>query len=156
MPELPEVETTLQGLKPHALNQKISEIIIRHPRLRWPIPLEIKEKLRGQRITEITRRAKYLLLTTKAGTLILHLGMSGRVRVLTENLTPGKHDHFDIIFSNNSYLRFTDPRRFGALLFTTEDPYQHPLIKNIGPEPLTSDFNGDYLWELSRGEKSPR
>lgn len=155
MPELPEVETTLRGIKPHLIQQAIVEVIVRHPRLRWPIPAHLTRLLSGQVLRELQRRGKYLLFRFDAGTLILHLGMSGSVRVLTENVAPQKHDHVDIRFANQKILRFTDPRRFGALLFTPEDPLQHPLLASIGVEPLTADFNGDYLWQRARKKKQP-
>lgn len=155
MPELPEVETTLRGIKPHVLKQKVVDVIVRHPSLRWPIPPDLKKELVGQTVLNIERRAKYLLFTFETGTLILHLGMSGRICVLTKPLPAKKHDHVDICFGNQAYLRFTDPRRFGALLFTKDAPEQHTLLKNIGPEPFSHTFNGDYLWEQSRGRKLP-
>lgn len=155
MPELPEVETTLRGIKPHILKQQVTEVIIRHPRLRWPIPADLKSKIVGNKVLKIERRAKYLLFTFDTGTMILHLGMSGRVAVLSQALSPQKHDHVDIYFANHKYLRFTDPRRFGALLFTSGNPEQHPLIAGIGPEPFSPVFNGQYLWERSRNRKVP-
>lgn len=155
MPELPEVETTLRGIKPFVLHQRITQVDVRHPRLRWPIPEEIKNGLTGQTINEIQRRSKYLLFTCDTGTIILHLGMSGSLRILDQPSAPGKHDHVDIHFKNGYYLRFTDPRRFGALLWTANDPASHMLIKNIGPEPLDNTFNGDYLWRRSRKRSAP-
>lgn len=155
MPELPEVETTLRGIKPHIEKQSVKEIIIRHPKLRWPMPKEITQILPGQTLRTITRRAKYLLLHFDAGTLILHLGMSGRIRILTEPKAPQKHDHLDMVFANQRTLRFTDPRRFGAVLWTNQDPNQHELLSAIGPEPLSSDFDGNYLFTQSRGKKVP-
>lgn len=153
MPELPEVETTLRGIKSQIDKQTISGIIVRHPRLRWPIPSDLKKKLTGQPIRALKRRAKYILFVFDHGALILHLGMSGRVRVLSEPVPAQKHDHVDICFTNKKYLRFTDPRRFGALLWADGNPDDHPLLKNIGPEPLTAKFNSDYLFEQSRGKK---
>lgn len=155
MPELPEVETTLRGIKPHIIDQKITDVIIRHYQLRWPIPADIRERLRDQVVKKIYRRAKYILFEMDNGTFILHLGMSGRVRILSEPVAAGKHDHVDIYFSNQKYLRFTDPRRFGALLWTSENAGKHPLLIKIGPEPLSSDFDGQYLWEQARRRKVP-
>lgn len=152
MPELPEVETTVRGISVHILKQKLTDIVIRHTQLRWPIPQSMKQLLLGQTLKEITRRGKYILLTFDHGTLIFHLGMSGRLRILLAHQAPQKHDHVDLFF-NHICLRFTDPRRFGALLWTKDDPYQHDLLKNIGPEPLMADFNGQYLWTESRGRK---
>lgn len=153
MPELPEVETTLRGIEPYLKDQKISQIIIRHPRLRWPIPKEIVPLLKNSMIQSVTRRAKYLLIETAKGTLILHLGMSGSLRVLKAEKPPQKHDHFDIILASGIILRYTDPRRFGALLFTSKDPLQHTLLKELGPEPLSSQLTGKYLYERAQSRK---
>lgn len=153
MPELPEVETTLRGIKSHVVGQQIIEIILRHTKLRWPIPQDIKQRLKGQILRNLTRRAKYLLFHFDVGTLILHLGMSGSIRILTQTIAPKKHDHVDILFANQCTLRFTDPRRFGALLWTEQDPEQHALLASIGPEPLSKEFSGDYLFTKSRGKK---
>jgi len=155
MPELPEVETTRLGIQPHIEGQGINEMIIRQPRLRWPVPTELTNILPQQTIEKVVRRGKYLLFQTKAGTLITHLGMSGSLRILTDSIAPGKHDHIDIIFANHICLRFNDPRRFGCFLWTTENPYQHDLLKNLGPEPLTNLFDGDYLFEQSRKRTTP-
>lgn len=153
MPELPEVETTLRGLKPHILGQKVVDIIVRHPQLRWPIP-DLKP-LKGQVVRGLKRRGKYILIEFDKGTLILHLGMSGRVCILSEAIPPKKHDHVDIHFANKKLLRFTDPRRFGAILWAEDDVNLHTLIKDIGPEPLLASFNGKYLWEKAQGRKVP-
>jgi formamidopyrimidine-DNA glycosylase len=153
MPELPEVETTLRGIESFVLKQKIADIIIRHHGLRWPVPSEIKHTLLGQAFQSISRRGKYLLFSAPNGTLIVHLGMSGSLRILTEALTPKKHDHVDIVFDNQTFLRFTDPRRFGAVLWTTENPELHALIKNLGPEPFSETFTGKYLWERAQKRK---
>ncbi len=153
MPELPEVETTLRGITPHILQQSITKVVIRHHKLRWPIPQEALTKLEGQIIQKVTRIAKYLLLQTTQGTLIIHLGMSGNLRILLNETPANKHDHLDITFANQRTLRFTDPRRFGAVLWTTEDPLQHPLLKNLGPEPLSRAFSGEYLWQAARQKK---
>lgn len=150
MPELPEVETTLRGIQPHIVNQTIVDVVVRHPRLRWPIPPDLKQILLSQTVNAIFRRGKYLLFSFSSGTLILHLGMSGRLRILSEFHHPNKHDHVDIVFANNKYLRFTDPRRFGALLWTSENPKQHPLLIHIGPEPLSDELDGEYLWKRAR------
>lgn len=155
MPELPEVETTLRGIKPHIIQQKVTDVIVRFPRLRWAIPPDLSQTLHGQTLKNLTRRGKYLLMTFANGTLILHLGMSGRLQILTNYIPAQKHDHVDIYFNNKKYLRFTDPRRFGALLFTSLDPNLHPLLAHMGPEPLSSEFNGDYLWKIAHGRKVP-
>lgn len=153
MPELPEVETTLRGIKRELIGQKVMAVIIRQPRLRFPIPSEIEKELKGQVVENIERRAKYLLFKFKTGTLILHLGMSGRLCVLQDPPPPQKHDHVDIHFANHFTLRLTDPRRFGALLFTSSLAEKHPFLINLGPEPLTDQFDGDYLFNRSRGRK---
>lgn len=154
MPELPEVETTLRGIKPFLAKQKVTKVIIRHPHLRWPIPKDLKRNLQGQVLETIQRRAKYLLFHFTTGTLILHLGMSGRLRVLSAPCPAKKHDHVDICFANGHYLRFTDPRRFGALLWTKDNPLLHPLLHKIGPEPLSRQFNAAYLFAQSRRKKT--
>ncbi|MDQ8040012.1 MAG: DNA-formamidopyrimidine glycosylase family protein, partial [Rickettsiella sp.] len=149
MPELPEVETTLRGIQPFIQKQTIQAFIIRHSHLRWPIPKENLQKLMGYSVNQIIRRGKYLLLITDLGTIILHLGMSGRLRILDAPTTAKKHDHVDIVFNNGCTLRFTDPRRFGALLFTNEaNPLSHPLLKNLGAEPLTRNFTSHFLQKL--------
>lgn len=151
MPELPEVETTLRGIQPHIQQQTITQIILRHTHLRWPIPLDIDSILAGQKIQHLERRAKYLLLHFKMGTLMIHLGMSGSLRLLSTAVAPKKHDHIDVIFSPQQILRFTDPRRFGAFLWTTE-PLNHPLLKNLGPEPLEKNFSGKYLAKQAKNK----
>ena len=153
MPELPEVETTRRGIEPHLSGQAIREVIIRDHRLRWPVDKTLPSHLPGQRITAITRRGKYLLLTTAAGTIIIHLGMSGSLRVLPCDTAALKHDHVDIVFGDHQCLRLRDPRRFGSVLWTTADPMQHELLKDLGPEPLGDDFNDDYLYGMSRKRK---
>lgn len=154
MPELPEVETTLRGIEPHISGQIITEIIIRNKNLRWPVPASLKKNLPGLKLEQLQRRGKYLLLQTKKGSMILHLGMSGSLRINEENTPPEKHDHIDLVFNNGKILRFRDPRRFGCLLWTNKPVEQHKLIKLMGPEPLSADFDGDYLYEKSRGRKS--
>lgn len=153
MPELPEVETTRAGIEPHIIQQKVTQVIVRQANLRWPIPSELKSALKNQCIQAVLRRGKYLLLKTDAGTALFHLGMSGSLRILQVGVSPQKHDHVDIQFSNKVILRLNDPRRFGALLWTIEDPFQHPLLASLGPEPLTEDFSGDYLWQKAKGRK---
>lgn len=150
MPELPEVETTRSGIAPFVENQIVSQVIVRDGRLRWPVTADLNNILVGKTITAVKRRAKYLLLETDSGTLLIHLGMSGRLRVLSEATPPAKHDHVDIAFANGMTVRFTDPRRFGAVLWTEHDPASHPLISHLGPEPLSDDFNGRYLFDRSR------
>ncbi|MDN3652800.1 bifunctional DNA-formamidopyrimidine glycosylase/DNA-(apurinic or apyrimidinic site) lyase [Thalassotalea ponticola] len=151
MPELPEVETCRRGIEPHLLNQTVSQVIVRNYNMRWPVSDDITE-LEGLTINSITRRAKYLLLATEKGTLLLHLGMSGTLRVLPKQAAVNKHDHFDLVFANDKILRLNDPRRFGAVLWLTGDVSQHPLLVKQGPEPLSADFDGDYLYQKSRNK----
>jgi formamidopyrimidine-DNA glycosylase len=154
MPELPEVETTRRGLLPHVEGQRVSAVVLRRPDLRWPIPREVSELLTGQRIDAIQRRAKYLLLDTAAGSALLHLGMSGSLRVLPSSTPVRAHDHVDIELGSGRVLRFNDPRRFGCLLWQEPDT-THPLLAALGPEPLSEDFDGDVLFARSRGRSAP-
>ncbi len=155
MPELPEVETTRRGIAPHIEGNQVSNVIIRQPRLRWPIPAFLPQQLIGHQLIEVSRRAKYLLLHFNCGCLLIHLGMSGSLRIITTNENIGKHDHIDIIFANNIILRMTDPRRFGAVLWLGDQPDTHPLLSKLGPEPLTEDFCGKYLYAKSWHRKRP-
>ncbi|HET9034405.1 MAG TPA: bifunctional DNA-formamidopyrimidine glycosylase/DNA-(apurinic or apyrimidinic site) lyase [Dokdonella sp.] len=153
MPELPEVETTRRGIEPYLLEQRISRLVIRQPQLRWPIPQTLIAALPGKRIESIERRAKYLLVNTPVGSALLHLGMSGSLRVLDPQTPPGKHDHYDWLLDSGRMLRFTDPRRFGSLLWQPLGS-THDLLARLGPEPLGERFDGDYLWRLSRGRSA--
>jgi formamidopyrimidine-DNA glycosylase len=158
MPELPEVETTRRGIAPHLIGRRITGVTLRRADLRWPIPREISELLPGQRIDEVERRAKYLLLHTAAGSALLHLGMTGVLRVLPPDIAPGTHDHVDLLLEPNKQtgtriLRFTDPRRFGCLLWQAPGT-THELLADLGPEPLTDAFDGALLWRRSRGRKA--
>lgn len=156
MPELPEVETTRKGIQPNIEGQTVTKLIVRNPNLRWPVDLSLTETLPGLRILSVARRGKYLLLETAKGTLLIHLGMSGNLRVLTIGTEAQKHDHIDIEFENGFLLRLNDPRRFGAFLWQARDGEQtlpHPLLAKLGPEPLSSEFNGDYLYNSSRNRK---
>lgn len=151
MPELPEVETTRRGIAPHLIGQRVSRVIVRERRLRWPIPEDLDVRLSGQRIEAVERRAKYLLIKAEAGTLISHLGMSGNLRLVEAGLPAAKHEHVDIELESGLALRYTDPRRFGALLWS-ELPLEHELLVRLGPEPLTELFDGERLFQLSRGK----
>ena len=153
MPELPEVETTLRGISPHIKNQTVSKVIIRQPKLRWPIPSELPRLIEQHTLLSLSRRAKYLLLHFDTGTLLIHLGMSGSLRVLANNTPPAKHDHFEIAFTHNKSIRLTDPRRFGAVLWLGTEPYQHSLLSKLGPEPLSEQLTGAYLYAQSRQKK---
>ncbi len=156
MPELPEVETTILGLRPHVLQQTIVAMTIRQHRLRWPIPENTPELLRGQTIHNITRRGKYILMATQSGTILIHLGMSGRLSILPIATTPGKHDHVDIQLNQQQLLRYTDPRRFGALLWISNQPIlQHPLLSKLGIEPFDPSFDGGYLWQKAQNRAVP-
>lgn len=148
MPELPEVETTRKGIEPHICGNTISDIVVRQPKLRWPVSEQLQQ-LVGNAITEVGRRGKYLLLETSGGTCLIHLGMSGSLRITDLSFTPEKHDHVDIVFSNGVVLRLRDPRRFGAVLWSGCGGL-HPLLIKLGPEPLTDEFNAEYLFERSR------
>ncbi|WP_263143747.1 bifunctional DNA-formamidopyrimidine glycosylase/DNA-(apurinic or apyrimidinic site) lyase [Pseudomonas sp. RIT-PI-AD] len=150
MPELPEVETTRRGIAPYLEGQRVSRVIVRERRLRWPVPEDLDVRLSGQRIEQVERRAKYLLLKAESGTLIGHLGMSGSLRLVEIGLAPAKHEHVDIELESGLALRYTDPRRFGALLWS-QDPHAHDLLRHLGPEPLTELFDGERLFQLSRG-----
>jgi formamidopyrimidine-DNA glycosylase len=154
MPELPEVETTRRGITPHIQGQQVSDVIVRHHQLRWPVPHGLKKTLQGRRINSVSRRAKYLLLGFDHGTLILHLGMSGSLRIIDKALPPEKHDHLDIVLDNGKALRLTDPRRFGAVLWTRDAPHEHELLAHLGPEPLSDDFTSDTLYTRSRRRNS--
>lgn len=150
MPELPEVETTRIGIAPHVLGKTVKDVIIRDSRLRWPIPGQIRKKLTGTSICKLSRRGKYLLFHTEKGCMILHLGMSGSLRILASDTPAEKHDHVDIIFASGFCLRFRDPRRFGCILWTEADPLHHDLLSSMGPEPLSDDLDGEYLFQKSR------
>ncbi|MDR0534020.1 MAG: bifunctional DNA-formamidopyrimidine glycosylase/DNA-(apurinic or apyrimidinic site) lyase [Verrucomicrobiales bacterium] len=153
MPELPEVETTRRGIEPHLSGQHILSVSVRQTQLRWPIPAEII-RLKNQLVISVGRRAKYLLVELPKGWIIIHLGMSGTIRVLPEKLPAGKHDHVDLHLSSGKVLRYTDPRRFGCWLWTINAPANHKLLANLGPEPLTTNFSAEYLFRQSRGKNT--
>jgi len=151
MPELPEVETTLRGVAPYLEGWRILRIEVREPRLRWPIPAAVQQAV-GHRVESAKRRAKYMIFGLRHGALLLHLGMSGSLRVVTDGAPPLKHDHFDIE-SERGTLRFNDPRRFGSLLWSELPVERHPLLAALGPEPLSGDFDADWLWRGARGRR---
>ncbi|MBZ6066885.1 bifunctional DNA-formamidopyrimidine glycosylase/DNA-(apurinic or apyrimidinic site) lyase [Aeromonas schubertii] len=153
MPELPEVEVSRQGIAPWLTGIAVTRVVVRDGRLRWPVPGEIQE-LAGLTLRRVARRAKYLLLETDFGTAILHLGMSGSLRVLPIGTPAGKHDHVDIEFANGKLLRLNDPRRFGALLWTRDPAEAHALLARLGPEPLTDAFSADYLAQRAKGRST--
>lgn len=154
MPELPEVETTLRGIQAHVLGQVVSDIVVRQPKLRYPVAPDLDRRLVGQTVQGLQRRGKYLLLGTNGGTLIVHLGMSGSLRVLPSATPPGAHDHVDIHFGT-LLLRYRDPRRFGLMLWSADDPAQHPLLAGLGVEPLGPAFDGPWLYRASRDRSTP-
>ncbi len=149
MPELPEVETTRRGIAPLITGRRVVRVVVRDARLRWPVPPTLARELKDQIIVDVARRAKYLLLTTDVGSVIIHLGMSGSLRVVDHLLAPETHEHVDIVFDNGTCLRLRDPRRFGAVLWAVE-PLRHVLLADIGPEPLGEAFDGAYLFGASR------
>jgi len=146
MPELPEVETTRQGILPHISQQIVLKIIIRQYKLRWPIPKNMSDLINNKVLIDIKRRGKYLLFEFKHGSALIHLGMSGSMRILDTGNDPEKHDHFDIIFKNGKVLRYNDPRRFGAFLWADKNPLEHKLIVNLGVEPLENEFGLLAYW----------
>jgi formamidopyrimidine-DNA glycosylase len=154
VPELPEVETTRRGLIP-LVGQRVESVVIRDHRLRWPIPATLPDVLPGRHFLELTRRAKYLLARCEQGTLLLHLGMSGRLCLLQGHEAPLKHDHIDIVFESGQRLRLRDPRRFGAVLWLEGDPLLHPLLASLGVEPLEDAFDGAYLYRETRNRSAP-
>ena len=153
MPELPEVETTRRGIAPLLEGRRIETAVVRQPKLRWPVPPDLARMLSGQKIESVARRGKYLLVRTENGHLILHLGMSGSLRIIPSDTPAGPHDHVDIVLDDGQCLRLRDPRRFGAVLWATGDPGLHKLLASLGPEPLPEDgkFSGEYLFRKSRG-----
>ena len=154
MPELPEVETTRRGIAPHLTGRIVRELVVRQRALRWPVPKALAAHLRGQRIASVERRAKYLLLHTEPGAVIVHLGMSGSLRVLAPDVALRTHDHVDLVLDSGRLLRFNDPRRFGCWLWQPAGR-THELLRDLGPEPLGDAFDGDYLFARSRGRRGP-
>lgn len=154
MPELPEIETTKRGISPHITDKTIAYATVRQPKLRWPIIEDLSEQLADQRVISVSRRAKYLLIELPTGVLILHLGMSGSLRIHHDaDVPPQKHDHVDIVFTDGTLLRYKDPRRFGAILWFNGLAEHHPLLCKLGPEPLSDDFTGAYLYRKLQQQK---
>ncbi|WP_217519822.1 bifunctional DNA-formamidopyrimidine glycosylase/DNA-(apurinic or apyrimidinic site) lyase [Vibrio metschnikovii] len=151
MPELPEVEVSRLGISPHLVGQTIAAVTWRCEKLRWPIPHQLIQ-LEGQKIAAISRRAKYLFIETKAGSAIIHLGMSGALRVLDADFPAGKHDHVDLVLANGKLLRYHDPRRFGAWLYIAPGE-SHPLLEHMGPEPLTDAFNAETIAKRANNKR---
>lgn len=150
MPELPEVEITRRGLEPHLVGRRICAVVIRNGRLRLPVPAGLAEFLPGQTVHTVARRGKYLLFECDNGWLIMHLGMSGSLRVVPAETLPEKHDHLDLALENSLCMRLRDPRRFGLILWSSDNPLHHPLLAKLGAEPLTAEFSGELLYRASR------
>ena len=150
MPELPEVETTRRGLAPHLVNQRIRTALVRNRSLRLPVPRNLAKKLAGATIRNVERRGKYLLIDCGSGTLIIHLGMSGRLWLVEQSAPVMKHDHFDLVLENGRVVRLRDPRRFGLVLWQDRNAREHVLLASIGPEPLSKDFGGQWLYDITR------
>ena len=154
MPELPEVETTRRGVEPFCRGRAVRAVIVREPRLRWPVPDTLATGMAGQIILAVERRAKYLLFQTAAGIALVHLGMSGSLRVVRRGDPVARHDHVDVALAGGHSLRFNDPRRFGCFLWLAPGE-RHPLLANLGPEPLSPEFDGQLLYRRSRGRRGP-
>ncbi len=155
MPELPEVETTKRGISPHITGKTIQNVVVRQRQLRWLIEPNFENDLKGEKIESVERRAKYLLIKTQRGTLIVHLGMSGNLRIVPNNFPATAHDHVDIILDENTVLRFNDQRRFGAMVWTLGDILKHPLLRDLGVEPLSDAFTTQQFFQLSRRRRVP-
>lgn len=153
MPELPEVETTRRGLLPHVVGRRVRDVVVRNPNLRWPVPRDLRARLRGEEFLAIRRRGKYLLFDCREGHLLVHLGMSGRLSLVPEDLAPRAHDHVDVRMDDRQALRLTDPRRFGAMLWLAGPAERHALLAGLGLEPLDSGFTGEALRALARKRK---
>lgn len=154
MPELPEVEVCRLGISPHIIGQKVSKVVVRNAQLRWPIPKEVQQ-LTEQEVLSVDRRAKYLLIRFATGTLLMHLGMSGTIRIIDQSTAVAKHDHFDLVFAHGKVLRLNDPRRFGAVLWLAQHEDERGLLAKLGPEPLSDDFCHGYLFLKSKNKKLP-
>ncbi len=154
MPELPEVETTRRGISPHIQKHTVKKLIVRQPQLRWPVPDNLPRLLKGKTIESVERRAKYLLLHFSNGCAIVHLGMSGSLRLINADEPPMAHDHVDLVLDDGNALRYTDPRRFGCWLWQGKKEPTHKLLASLGPEPLSNAFDGEHLFQTSSGRKA--
>jgi formamidopyrimidine-DNA glycosylase len=154
VPELPEVETTRRGIAPHVAGQRIARVRVHDARLRWPLDPHLARRLCGQRVLSVDRRAKYLLLRLERGTLVVHLGMSGSLRITLGDEARRPHDHLELVMESSRLLRYHDPRRFGSVHYVTGDPLAHWLLANLGVEPLGTDFDGSVLERAARGRRS--
>lgn len=150
MPELPEVETTRRGVAPHVVGRRIARLAVYDSRLRWPVPSDLGRRLIGRTVDGVDRRSKYLLFRLGTDTLLVHLGMTGSLRVFREAPARRPHDHVDIVLDDGTVLRYNDPRRFGALLWVPAPAEAHPLLASLGPEPFDAAFDADYLWRGTR------
>ena len=153
MPELPEVETTKRGISPHIDQTVITELVVRNPNLRWPVPDFLADKVEGERVQQVQRRGKYILIRVTEGDVMIHLGMSGSLRIVEQDAEVGKHDHVDLCLDNGTALRLTDPRRFGSVLWQPKGEH-HELLYKLGPEPLSDDFDTDHLQQCCKGRKA--
>lgn len=153
MPELPEVEIARAGITKHISGNTITQVVAHSASLRWPISPELAKILPGQIVQAVERRGKYLLLQCPAGVVLIHLGMTGELRIVSADLAPGKHDHFDLIFHDGVVLRLNDVRRFGSVIWAGSEPHTHELLSEMGPEPLGEEFDGGFLYQKSRGRK---
>jgi formamidopyrimidine-DNA glycosylase len=154
MPELPEVETTRRGVAPHVVGRHVAELHVYDPRLRWPVPPDLRTRVRGRTIEAVERRSKYLLFRMGANTLLMHFGMTGSLGLYTSPPPRRPHDHVDIVLDDGTTLRYHDPRRFGALLWVRGSGATHPLLRDLGPEPFDSAFDAPYLWRATRGRRA--
>jgi formamidopyrimidine-DNA glycosylase len=154
MPELPEVETTRRGVAPHVERQKVTAVRVYDRRLRWPVPMDLSRRLVGRTVDRVDRRSKYLLFRLGADTLIVHMGMTGSLRVFTAPPPKQVHDHVELEFDNGIVLRYRDPRRFGAMLWSAGSSPTHPLLAKLGVEPFSAQFNGDYLYRATRNRRA--
>ena len=155
MPELPEVESTRRGLEREVVGHTIAATVVRDRRLRWPVPTELPCKLARREIRGVRRRAKYLLIEVGTGTVLVHLGMSGSLRLLDASTAPRPHDHIDLVLDDGRCVRYHDPRRFGCWLWIDSEPSRHRLLAHLGPEPLGPAFDGAWLHERLRGRTAP-
>lgn len=154
LPELPEVETTRRGIRPFVLGQRLIGAEVRNPGLRWPVPDDLSQCVSGQQVRDVRRRGKYLLIDLASGSVIVHFGMSGSLRIVPAGSAAGPHDHVDMVIGSGDRLRLRDPRRFGCVLWTDGDPLRHALLAALGPEPLAEPFDGLYLYRRSRGRRT--
>lgn len=155
MPELPEVETTRRGVAPHVIGRRVERIVVYDSRLRWPVPADLDARMRGRTIDRVDRRSKYLLFHAGDSALLVHLGMTGTLRVFRNPHPRRTHDHVDIVLDDGTLLRYHDPRRFGAMLWLPATRDGHPLLDSLGPEPFDAAFDADHFWRATRARRGP-